>query len=87
MSKLAASPDVLGAIRKQKRLLRKDIAASQTLIADSARALMAPAVCVGRKGHTVSQMVSRGMAIFEGVRIGLRLVRAARSLFRHGKRK
>lgn len=87
MSKLSARPDVLGAIRQQKRLLRKEIAASQTAITSSARALVSPVTRVSQQGHSVSRLVSRGMAIFEGVRIGLRLIRATRSFFGRSKRK
>lgn len=85
MSRLSTSPDVLMSIRKQKRMLRQEIAASQALIKDSAQALVTPAVQIGKKGNSVSKFVSRGVAIFEGIRIGLRIIRATRSLF--GKRK
>ncbi|MGN0233077.1 MAG: hypothetical protein ACI4B5_01480 [Bacteroidaceae bacterium] len=85
MSRLSASPDVLTSIRKQKRKLRQEIVASQALIKDSAHALVSPVTHISRKGHSVSKFVSRGVAIFEGIRIGLRIIRATRSLF--GKRK
>lgn len=87
MSRLSASPDVLRSICKQKSMLRKEIATSQTLIAAHARSLVSPVARISRQGHSVSQFVARGMAIFEGVRIGLRVVRAAHSLFGHKKRK
>lgn len=85
MSRLSTSPDVLTSIRKQKRMLRQEIAASQALIKNSAQALVTPAVQISKKGNSVSKFVSRGVAIFEGIRIGLRIIRATRSLF--GKRK
>ncbi|MGN1257232.1 MAG: hypothetical protein ACI4UA_08735 [Bacteroidaceae bacterium] len=66
-------------------MLRQEIAASQALIKDSAHALMAPAAQISKTGSSVSKFVSRGVAIFEGIRIGLRIIRATRSLF--GKRK
>lgn len=87
MSKLSTSPDVLASIRKQKRRLRQEIAASQATISSSAHALVSPVTRMSRQGHSVSSMVSRGMAIFEGVRIGLRVVRAMRSLLGKGKHK
>ena len=87
MSRLSASPDVLRSIRKQKSMLRKEITTSQTLITAHARSLMSPVTRMSRQGHSVSQFIARGMAIFEGVRIGLKVVRAARSLFGHKKRR
>ena len=85
--KLSASPDVLEAIRMQKRLLKKDIAASQAALSDCARAMVAPVTRIGRNGHRVTWFLSRGMAIFEGVSIGLRLLHATRSLLGWRKRK
>lgn len=87
MSKLSAAPDVLVSIRKQKKLLRKEIATSQTVITDSVRTLVSPVTRIGNQGRSVSSLVSRGMAIFEGVRIGLRLMNSMRMLFERRKRK
>ena len=85
MRRLSASPDVLLSIRRQKRLLRQEISASQTLIKDSAHALMSPMSDISRRGNGISKFVSRGLAIYEGIRIGLRIIRATRTLF--GKRR
>ena len=87
MSKLSASPDVLQSIRNQKRAIRKEIAASQTQIAVTAHSLISPVTRISRQGHSVSRFVSRGMAIFEGVRIGWKLIRAIRSMFGRSKRR
>lgn len=87
MSKLSAAPDVLVSIRKQKKLLRKEIATSQTVITDSVRTLVSPVTRIGNQGRSMSSLVSRGMAIFEGVRIGLRLMNSMRMLFGRRKRR
>lgn len=87
MSKLSVAPDVLVSIRKQKKLLRKEITTSQTVITDSVRTLVSPVIRIGNQGRSVSSLVSRGMAIFEGVRIGLRLMNSMRMLFERRKRK
>ena len=49
MSRLSASPDVLRSIRKQKGMLRKEIATSQTLIAAHARSLVSPVARISRR--------------------------------------
>lgn len=85
MNKISASKDVLCTISKHKKALRNEIAVSQEFISDTVQAIISPVTQINGKGHQVSQIISRGMVIFEGVRIGLRLVRSIRSLF--GKRK
>lgn len=87
MSKISASKDVLDTISKHKRAIRNEIAVSQEFISDTFQAIVSPATQISGKGHQVSQIISRGMAIFEGVRIGLRLVRSIRSLFGQRKRR
>lgn len=67
-----------------KVLLERDIHDSRERINNQFQGIVSPARQTAEKAQSASHFVSRGLAIYQGVRIGINLVRGFRNLF--GKR-
>lgn len=85
MTTNANQTDALAAIRLSKQQINKDLRASRERMADILHEMTAPMPRATNKVQGIGQLVSNGMAIYEGLRIGLSIISAIRSLF--GKRK
>lgn len=85
MTTNANQPDALAAIRLGKQQINKDLQASREKMADIIHEIASPMPRPRNKVQGIGQLVSNGMAIYEGLRIGLSIISAIRSLF--GKRK
>ncbi|MCF0196921.1 MAG: hypothetical protein HUK03_06795 [Bacteroidaceae bacterium] len=76
-----ATNDPLLEIQQEKQRLNAELEQSRQAMRDCVRKLVEPGPRpVGRIG-TFSSIITNGMALVEGVRLGLGIVKAVRSLF------
>lgn len=73
--------DPFAQIHKEKRKLRKEIKQCRESIASQARQMVSPIPQTVSKMQHASSLISRGLAIIEGVRMGMKVARTMRSLF------
>lgn len=85
MNNTAQTRDALTLISRRKQLLSKEIEASRGRMSELMHEIVAPAPKARNKAQGISQLVSNGMAIYEGIRIGMSIISAFRTLF--GKRR
>ncbi|MBR3433656.1 MAG: hypothetical protein IKH05_08980 [Bacteroidaceae bacterium] len=73
--------DVLQALRESKQQVRKELKASKANIKYKVQGIISPAKTVKKNTTRISQIVSNGLAIYEGIRLGMSIISAFRSLF------
>ncbi len=83
---LGTETNALLAIRNEKELLRKQIRLSGRRISSNLHEVLAPVPRATTRAQGFGQMVSHGLAIYEGVRMGVGFIRAFRGLFGKTKR-
>ena len=74
--------DELQAIRIRKAEVRLQIKASADYIKTTAKGLFAPPPKTSSKWGTLMNMVDQGMAIYDGVMLGMRVAQNFRRIFR-----
>lgn len=79
--------DILLALRNEKEKLRKELRTSHKRMTNNMHELFAPAPATTNKVQGFSHMISNGLAIYEGLKIGLGFIRATRGLFGVKRRK
>ena len=75
------SPDILVSLRQEKELIRKKLRKSSGRMSGTTHQIFAPVPRAKTKAPGVSQFVSSGIAIWEGVRIGMGLISTVRNFF------
>lgn len=78
--------DVLLALKAEKEKVRKQLRLSRNRMSGTMHEVFGPVPATTNKVQGISRLVSNGMAIYEGLRIGASFIRATRSLF-GGKRR
>lgn len=71
----------LESIALQKKELRKKIHAQKEIMTDTARELFAPLAPAADKGNAIMRAFNTGMAVFDGLMLGVKLMRKARRMF------
>ena len=71
----------LESIALQKKELRKKIHAQKEIMTDTARELFAPLAPAADKGNAIMRAFNTGMAVFDGLMLGGKLMRKARRMF------
>jgi hypothetical protein len=74
--------DVMGVSGVDKTQVKSEAAKSQKDLTESFNAAIAPLPKAKSKIETISQLISRGTMIFEGVMFGIRMTRGLRKAFR-----
>jgi len=75
------SPDILVSLRQEKAILRKKLRRSSGKMSGTTHQIFAPVPRAKTKAQGISQFVSNGIAIWEGIRIGMGLIAALRGFF------
>ena len=75
------SPDILVSLRQEKEAIRKKLRKSSGRMSGTTHQIFAPVPRAKTKAQGVSQFVSSGLVIWEGVRIGMGLISAIRNFF------
>lgn len=74
------TPVTLESIAQQKAALLQEIRMQKTLMADITREIFAPVASTTNKANALMRAFNTGMAVFDGVRLGLKLMRKFRYL-------
>lgn len=69
-------------LRQQKAEALEELRAQKQAMADTARNLFAPIAPAANKGMAIMRAFNTGMAVFDGVMLGIKLMRKARKIFR-----
>lgn len=80
-SHISSQIDALKAMRESKEQLRKELKASKANIKYKVQGIISPAKTAKKNTTRIGQLVSNGLAIYEGVRLGMSIISAFRSLF------
>ena len=69
-------------LQQQKAEALEELHAQQQIMADTARNLFAPIAPAADKGTAIMRAFNTGMAVFDGVMLGVKLMRKVRKIFR-----
>lgn len=69
-------------LRQQKAEALEELRAQKQAMADTARNLFAPIAPAANKGTAIMRAFNTGMAVFDGVMLGMKLMRKVRKIFR-----
>ena len=72
-------------LQQQKAEALEELRAQQQIMADTARNLFAPIAPAADKGTAIMRAFNTGMAVFDGVMLGVKLMRKVRKIFRRRK--
>lgn len=75
------SPMTLESIALQKKELREQLHAQKEIMTDRAKELFAPLAPAADKGSAVMRAFNTGMAVFDGLMLGVKLMRRFRRMF------
>lgn len=69
-------------LQQQKAEALEELRAQQQIMANTARNLFAPIAPAADKGTAIMRAFNTGMAVFDGVMLGVKLMRKVRKIFR-----
>ena len=69
-------------LQQQKAEALEELRAQQQIMADTARNLFAPIAPAADKGTAIMRAFNTGRAVFDGVMLGVKLMRKVRKIFR-----
>lgn len=69
-------------LQQQKAEALKEVRAQKQVMADTARSLFAPVAPAADKGTAIMRAFNTGMAVFDGVMLGVKLMKKVRKMFR-----
>ena len=69
-------------LQRQRAEALEELRAQKQVMSDTARNLFAPIAPAADKGTAVMRAFNTGMAIFDGVMLGIKLMRKVRKIFR-----
>lgn len=84
---ISSQIDALKALRESKLQVKKELKASRANIKYKVQGIISPAKTVKRNTTRIGQLVSNGLAIYEGIRLGMSVISAFRSLFGRRRRR
>lgn len=71
----------LESIAQRKQEVRKKLHLQKQIMTDTARDLFAPLAPAADKGNAIMRAFNTGMAVFDGVMLGLRMMKRVRRMF------
>ena len=71
----------LESLQKQKAEALGELRAQKKVMADTAKNLFAPIAPAADKGTSIMRAFNTGMAVFDGVMLGVKLMRKIRGMF------
>ena len=81
-----ALPATLEELMQQKAALLQEIQAQKVVLARISQELVAPLTPAAEKGNSLLRAFNRGMAVFDGVMLGLKVMRKFRNIFGRKRR-
>ncbi len=79
--RMPAVPETLEQLVRQKAALQAQIQAQKVSLARLGSELAAPFAPAAHKGNSLLRAFNRGMAVFDGVMLGLKVMRKFRTFF------
>ena len=76
-----SSSMTLESIALRKKELRKKLHVQKEIMTDTARELFAPLAPAADKGNAIMRAFNTGMAVFDGLMLGVKMMRKVRSMF------
>ena len=86
-SQISSQIDALKALHESKMQVKKELKVSKANIKYKVQGIISPAKTTKRNASSISRLVSNGFAIYEGIRLGLSVISAFRSLFGRRRRR
>ena len=86
-SHISSQIDALKALRENKLQIKKELNASKANIKYKGQGIISPAKTVKKNTTRIGQLVSNGIAIYEGIRLSMSIISACRSLFGRKRRR
>lgn len=77
----SAVPGTLEELMQRKAVLQQQIQAQKVVLARIGSELTAPFAPAAHKGNSLLHAFNRGMAVFDGVMLGLKMMRKFRTFF------
>lgn len=71
----------LESIAQRKQEVRKKLHLQKLIMTDTTRDLFAPLAPAADKGNAIMRAFNTGMAVFDGVMLGLRMMKRVRRMF------
>ena len=87
ISQISSQIDVLKALHDSKLQIRKELKASKANIKYKVQGIISPNKSTKHSTNSISQFISNGVAIYEGVRLALNVISVFRSLFGRKRRR
>lgn len=87
MPNISSQLDAFKALQENKLLIKKELNASKAQLRSKVQKIIAPVPDARKKTMLISRLVSNGFAIYEGIRLGLSVISAFRSLFGKKRRR
>jgi hypothetical protein len=81
MPNISSQIDALKALQENKQQIKKELNASKDRLRGKIQSIISPSSDSRKKTTRISQLVSNGFAIYEGIRLGISIFSAFRSLF------
>lgn len=69
-------------LQKQKAEAREELRAQKKIMTDTAKDLFAPLAPAADRGTAIMRAFNTGMAVFDGVMLGMKLMKKIRNSFR-----
>lgn len=87
MSTVSESPYfTLESIAQQKNELREKLRVQKEIMTDTARELFAPLPPAASKSNAIMRSFNTGMAVFDGIMMGMKLLKRLRKMFASKKK-
>lgn len=80
-SHISSQIDALKALHESKLQVKKELNVSKANIKYKVQGIISPAKTVKKNTTRIGQLISNGLAIYEGLRLGMSIISAFRSLF------
>ena len=87
MTNISSQLDAFKALQERKLQIRKELNASKVQFRSKVQGFITPLPDTHKKTTRISQLVSNGFAIYEGIRLGVSFISACRSLFGRKRRR
>ena len=86
-SNISSQIDALKALHESKLQVKRELKVSKANIQYKVQGIISPAKSTKQDTNHISRLISNGFAIYEGLRLGVSIISAFRSLFGKKRRR
>lgn len=84
--RISSQPDARKALQESKMQIQKELRASGKRLHEKVQNMLSPLPEAHNRTTRISRIVSNGLAAYEGIRLGLSIISAFRSIFGRKRR-